>query len=115
LQKTDDAKTAKRALSGAGLKQIRAEMWAEFAAQDPERARGRLASYTHALQSGHTSAILHVIEAAHQDKLANEAVRMHIADLIDQGRDDELTTQLRAYAVKYLCNPMDIMRQRNGD
>jgi hypothetical protein len=45
--------------------------------------------------------------------MANEALRQHIAEVIDQGRDGELTTQLRAYAVRFLVNPRDIMRKRS--
>jgi hypothetical protein len=67
--------------------------------------------YKRMLASG-TAASYYVIRAADTDKLADQAVRHHIAQLIDEGRDGELTMQLRAYAVKYLVSPSEIMRKR---
>jgi hypothetical protein len=69
--------------------------------------------YSRMLQSGSSASAFHVINAAHTDKIADEAVRQHIATLIDQGRDSEMTMQLRAYAVKYLVFPIEIMRKRD--
>lgn len=85
---------------------IRAEIESE-----PARKTERTERYKRMLHSG-TAATFHVVNAAHTDKLADKALREHIAELIDTGRTDEMTIQLRAYAVKYLVFPIEIMRDR---
>ena len=88
-------------------RKIRAEIEA-----GPERSIERSERYKRMLKAG-TTGTVYVINAAQRDELADEAVRQHIADLIDQGRESELTMQLRAYAVKNLIYPMGIMQRRD--
>jgi len=127
FQKTDETKpaqtkavTTKRAgklaaLGGEVASKIRADVWSKFKHDHAADLRlGRFMSYKRALQSGDASETQQVINAAaYQDRLADEAVRLHIAELIDEGR--ELTAQLRAYTVMHLVNPTQIMRRRDGD
>jgi hypothetical protein len=86
----------------------------EAARPESDRKLGRVSNLKALLAFGNTSEIQHVIETAHGDKLADQAVREYIAELIDQGRQQELTSQLRAYAVMCLVYPMQIMRRRDG-
>jgi hypothetical protein len=76
---------------------MKAEMHAEEARREDLFER-----YSRMLQTGDTDAAFYVIQAARTDKVADAAVRLHIATLLDQGRSSELTTQLLAYAVKCL-------------
>jgi hypothetical protein len=81
---------------------------------EADRKLGRVENYKRALQFGDASETQHIIDEARQNKLADLAVREHIAEMIDQGREQELTTQLRAYAIMYLVSPIEIMRHRDG-
>jgi hypothetical protein len=88
---------------------IRAEINAEPAAKID-----RFERYKRLLARGDAPSVHLVINAAFRDALADQAVRQHCAELIDQGREDEMSIQLRAYAVKYLVDPVEIMRQRDA-
>jgi hypothetical protein len=79
---------------------------------EADRRLGRVENYKRALRFGDASEAQHIIAEAGQNMLADKAVREHIAEMIDQGREQELTTQLRAYAITYLVSPMQIMRRR---
>jgi hypothetical protein len=59
------SKTPGRAVAKArpSLAAIKAEAIADYKDNDPDGARGRFAGYKHALESGDTSAIVHVIDA----------------------------------------------------
>ena len=81
------------------------------AAQDQDLSGDRTEHYRRMLRSG-TTGTFRVIDAALTDRRADNALRLHIAEMIDRG--EELTTQLRAYAVRYLVNPLDILRGREG-
>jgi hypothetical protein len=83
---------------------------------ETDRNLGRVENYKRLLESGEAAKVQQVIAAAHyRDGLADVAMRQHIAELIDQGREQELTTQLRAYAVMHLITPMQVMRRRDSD
>jgi hypothetical protein len=97
------------AIDHAGLeRRIRAEIDAE-----PDRFIDRIERFKRML-GGSSAATFYVIDHAHHDRAADVAVRRHIAELMDQGREAEMTTQLRAYAVKYLVNPVEFLRRRDG-
>lgn len=67
----------------------------------------RFERYKRMLAAG-TAASFYVIRAADGgDNIADIAIRQHIAELIDTGRTDEMTTQLRAYAVRHLVSPTE--------
>jgi len=102
------------ALGGEVANKIRAEARSGFNREHADvLTLGRFEGYRRALLMGSAEATLTVIEAAQENSIADMAVREHIAELIDLGRDDELSTQLRAYAVKCLVAPIDIMRRHD--
>jgi hypothetical protein len=81
---------------------------------EADRKLGRVQNYRRVLEAGDVAERQQIIDLAHSNKLADQAVREHIAAMIDQGRQQELTAQLRAYAIMCLVYPMQIMRRRDG-
>jgi hypothetical protein len=120
LQKTDRPKRAAPLSTMDRVKQMDPAMQLHIAqtintAQQPEvdRRRGRVASYKRLLQAGNATERQQIIETAHGNALADQAVREYIAEMIDHGRQHELSSQLNAYAIMCLVHPMQIMRRRD--
>jgi hypothetical protein len=88
---------------------VRNEVLTEMAA-DPQHRADRAERYKRMLRDGTVTAF-QVIARAEHDQLADRVVRQYIAELLECGDDGALTAQLRAYAVKYLVNPIHIMRR----